>query len=73
MLTPEEWDIVGKQASKIYSELELEIIEEIAERIANVGYANTIVLNDTLIAEEMRNIIRKYNKISRKVQCCVRE
>lgn len=57
MLTPEEWDIVGKQASKIYNELELEIIEEIAERIANVGYANTVALNDTIIAEEMRNIV----------------
>ena len=46
MITPEQWDIIGKQANQIYSQLELEIIQEIAERIANVGYANTVVLND---------------------------
>ena len=53
MITPEQWELIGKQANKIYSELELEIIQEIAERIANVGYANTVVLNDILIAQEM--------------------
>lgn len=53
MITPEQWEIIGKQATKIYSDLELEIISEIAERIANVGYANTVVLNDILIAQEM--------------------
>lgn len=71
MLTPEQWDLIGKQASKIYSELELEIIQEIAERIASVGYANTVVLNDVLIAQEMGlmyqdilNLVAKYNNIS---------
>lgn len=71
MITPEQWDIIGKQASKIYSPLELEIIQEIAERIANVGYANTVVLNDILIAEEMGliyqdiiQLVAKYNKTS---------
>ena len=34
MLTPEQWKEVGSQASKIYAQLELEIIEEIADRIA---------------------------------------
>ena len=71
MLTPEQWDLIGKQASQIYSQLELEIIQEIAERIANVGYANTVVLNDILIAEEMGimyqdiiNLVAKYNNTS---------
>lgn len=71
MITPEQWDIIGKQASKIYSELELEIVQEIAERIANVGYANTVVLNDVLIAEEMGlmyqdiiQLVAKYNHTS---------
>ena len=71
MITPEQWDLIGRQASKIYSQLELEIIEEIAERIANVGYANTVVLNDVLIAQEMRlmyqdilNLVAKYNNTS---------
>ena len=71
MITPEQWDLIGKQASKIYSQLELEIIQEIAERIANVGYANTVVLNDVLIAEEMGlmyqdiiQLVAKYNHAS---------
>jgi len=53
MLTPEQWEEIGKQAEGLYNQLELEIIEEIAERIANVGYANTVVINNTKIAQEM--------------------
>ena len=53
MLTPEQWEEIGKQAENLYKQLELEIIEEIAERITNVGYANTVVINDIKIAEEM--------------------
>lgn len=71
MLTPEQWNQIGKQAEQIYSQLELEIIQEIAERIANVGYANTVVLNDILIAQEMGlmyqdiiEIVAKYNNTS---------
>lgn len=71
MLTPEEWDLIGKQASNIYNDLELEIIQEISERIANVGYANTVVLNDILIAQEMGllyediiSLVGKYNQAS---------
>ena len=71
MLTPEQWNEVGKQARQIYSDLELEIIQEIAERIANVGYANTVVINDALIAQEMGmlyeniiDLVAKYNDAS---------
>ncbi len=71
MLTPEQWDEVGKQAKHIYSGLELEIIQEIAERIANIGYANTVVVNDALIAQEMGmlyqdiiDLVAKYNDTS---------
>ena len=71
MITPEQWNIIGKQASSIYNQLELEIIQEIAERIANVGYANTVVLNDILIAQEMGlmyediiKLVAKYNNTS---------
>ena len=53
MITPEQWIIIDKQANKLYSNLEDEIIKEIAERIANVGYANTVALNDTVILQEM--------------------
>lgn len=71
MITPEQWNLIGKQANQIYSQLELEIIQEIAERIANVGYANTVVLNDILIAQEMGvmyehiiQLVAKYNNTS---------
>lgn len=71
MLTPEQWNQIGKQAEQIYSQLELEIIQEIAERIANVGYANTVVLNNILIVEEMGlmyqdiiQLVAKYNNTS---------
>lgn len=53
MLTQEQWNLIEKQVNNLYSNLELEIIQEIAERIANAGYANTAVLNNTLIAQEM--------------------
>jgi hypothetical protein len=71
MLTPSDFEKIAKQAEKIYSELELEIIKEIAERIANVGYGNTVVLNDIKIAQEMGimyqdiiNLVAKYNEAS---------
>ena len=71
MLTPSDFEKIAKQAEKLYSELELEIIKEIAERIANVGYANTVVLNDIKIAQEMGimyqdiiNLVAKYNEAS---------
>ena len=71
MITPEQWKIIEKQANNLYNQLELEIIEEIAERISNVGYANTVVLNDVLIAQEMGlmyediiNLVAKYNNTS---------
>lgn len=71
MITPEQWNQIEKQAEQIYNKLELEIIQEIAERIANVGYANTVVLNDIIIAQEMgilyQDIINKvaiYNNAS---------
>ena len=53
MLTQSDFTNIEKQASALYESLELEIIEEIATRIARVGYANTVVLNDTRIAQEM--------------------
>ena len=71
MLTPKDFENILKQAEQLYGELELEIIQEIAERIANVGYANTVVLNDILIAQEMGlmyqdiiNMVAEYNEIS---------
>ena len=53
MLTEQDFVRIEKQAMQIYQSLELEIIEEIAKRIAKVGYANTVVLNDIQIAQEM--------------------
>lgn len=71
MLTEQDFINIEKQASALYESLELEIIEEIAIRIANFGYANTVVLNDIQIAQEMgflyQDIVRlvaEYNNTS---------
>ena len=53
MLTENDFELVEKQASKLYGNLELEIVQEIAERISSVGYANTVVYNDAKILQEM--------------------
>lgn len=53
MLTEKDFLNIEKQAAYIYQDLELQIIEEIATRIANFGYANTVVINDLRIAQEM--------------------
>lgn len=53
MLTEQDFLNIEKQAVGIYENLELQIIEEIATRIANFGYANTVVINNLKIAEEM--------------------
>lgn len=53
MLTEQDFIKIEKQANQLYANLELDIIEEIATRIANFGYANTVVINDIKIAQEM--------------------
>ena len=53
MLTEQDFIKIEKQANSIYNNLELQIIEEIATRIANFGYANTVVINDLRIAQEI--------------------
>lgn len=53
MLTEKDFFSIEKQVAYIYQDLELQIIEEIATRIANFGYANMVVLNDLRIAQEM--------------------
>ena len=53
MLTEQDFIKIEKQAVQIYQNLELQIIEEIATRIANFEYANTVVINDLRIAQEM--------------------
>lgn len=68
MLTEQDFLRIEKQANQLYANLELDIIEEIAKRIANVGYANTVVINDLRIAQEMGylyedivKLVAKYN------------
>ena len=53
MLTEQDFIRIEKEANSIYNNLELQIIEEIATRIANFGYANTVVINDLRIAQEI--------------------
>lgn len=68
MLTLEQFERIENEAKELYINLELEIIQEIAERIANVGYANTVVLNNMILSQEMGyiyeeviSLIAKYN------------
>ena len=74
MLTEQDFIKIEKQAIGIYQNLELQIIEEIATRIANFGYANTVVINNLRIAEEMgflyQDIIRlvaEYNNTTEEI------
>ena len=69
MLTEKDFELLEKEAVKLYSDLEFEIIQEMAERIANVGYANTVVYNNAVILQEMGvlytdiiNLVAKYNE-----------
>ena len=69
MLTQKDFDLILKEASKLYGNFELELISEISERVANVGYANTVVHNDMIIAQEMGimyqdviNLVAKHNE-----------
>lgn len=71
MLTEQDFLKIEKQANQLYANLELDIIEEIATRIANFGYANTVVVNDIKIAKEMGilyqdivTLVAKYNNTS---------
>ena len=71
MLTSRDFKQIEKQANKIYTNLEFEIIQEIAERIANVGYINTVAFNDIKIAQEsgmlyqdIISMVAKYNNAS---------
>lgn len=71
MLTEQDFIKIERQAIGIYQDLELQIIEEIATRIANFGYANTVVLNDIKIAKEMGflyqdtvRLVAEYNNTS---------
>lgn len=71
MLTEKDFINIEKQAISIYNNLELKIIEEIATRISNFGYTNTVVINDLKIAEEMGflyqdivKLVAEYNNTS---------
>ena len=68
MLTEKDFKVLEKQAIGLYGDLEIEIIAEIAERIANVGYANTVVFNNAVILQQMGylyddviNSVARYN------------
>lgn len=53
MLKDKDFDTIENQITKLYSELELDMIEGISTRIANVGYINTVAYNNVVILEQM--------------------
>jgi len=70
MLPPNYLDKVERQALNIYGQLEVEIIKEIVDRINAVGYANAVVRNDVLIAQELgllyTNVVQAVSKETNK-------
>ncbi len=52
MLPPNYLDGLESSIASLYSQLEIEIIDAIVTRIMNVGYANTVVYNSAMIAQE---------------------
>lgn len=70
MLAPSYLDSIANDIANIYSNLEIDIIREIAKRVARVEYANTVVIEDAKILEEMgymyEDIIQLVAKYSNK-------
>ena len=66
MLPPNYLEGLESQIANLYLNLEIDIINEISDRIARVGYANTIVHNDVEIAQQAgilySNIVRAVAK-----------
>lgn len=52
MLPPNYLDGLESQIANLYAMLEVDIIKEISDRILAVGYANTVVHNDVIIAQQ---------------------
>ena len=46
MLKDNDFNRIERQVTGLYADLELSIIQEIALRIANVGYINTVSYNN---------------------------
>jgi len=53
MLKDNDFDRIERQVTGLYDDLELQMIEETARRIANVGYINTVSYNNIKILQEM--------------------
>lgn len=52
MLPPNYLEGLESKIANLYLGLEIDIINEISDRIARVGYANTVVHNDAIIAQQ---------------------
>lgn len=52
MLPPNYLEGLESKIANLYFGLEIDIINEISDRIARVGYANTVVHNDAIIAQQ---------------------
>lgn len=71
MLSEKDFYKIERKATRLYAEMEYEIVEEIAKRIASVGYANVVVYNNVKILEELGilyediiEIVAQYNEMS---------
>jgi len=64
MITGLDFEKISLIASRLYAGLEEDLVASIAERIAKVGYLNTVAYNSTVILEQMRLLIRGRNRVS---------
>lgn len=57
MITETDFARISLIASRLYGQLEEDLVEAIALRIAQVGYINTVAYNSAVILEQMRLFI----------------
>lgn len=57
MITEIDFARISLIASRLYGQLEEDLVEAIALRIAQVGYINTVAYNSAVILEQMRLFI----------------
>lgn len=76
MLRSDEFNLIAGDAEKLFADLELDIIEEIAKRIMDTGIANSVVEHSILVAQQMgltyEEIIRLISKYTGMTQARIR-
>lgn len=71
MLSLNDYKEIEKDISKLYSQLELEIIQNIALRLTKIDFAKVVILNNVKVLQQMGilfddivELVGKYNHLS---------